>query len=128
MYLSGIKRSTEDVDLWLEPTNKNKNKLLRVFLEMDYTKEELAPIEARNFEDYFVFSALGHMDFLTILHPSLPFDLCFAQSHTHHLGNGAVCHFLHMHHLRQSKILSKREIDLRDVVLIDDFLKSTGSK
>ncbi len=126
MYLNGIKRNTEDVDIWLEPTNENKEKLILVFLKLGYTLEELDDIVMQNFEEYFVFSALGHLDFLTHIHQNLDFNTCFGQSRTHLLLNNAVCHFLHLNQLRESKILAHREIDLRDVILIDDFLKNNS--
>jgi len=35
--------------------------------------------------------------------------------------------FLHFNELRESKILARREIDLRDVLLIDEFLSQKNS-
>lgn len=127
MYLNGIKRNTEDVDIWLKPTNENKEKLILVFLKLGYTLEELDEIVQQNFEEYFVFSALNHLDFLTHIHQNLNFETCFNQSRSHFLVNQAECHFLHLNQLRESKILAHREIDLRDVILIDDFLKNNPS-
>ncbi|TAF76352.1 MAG: hypothetical protein EAZ53_03590 [Bacteroidetes bacterium] len=123
MYLNGIKRNTEDVDIWLEPTNENKEKLIEVFIKLGYNQSDLHEISAHDFTTYFVFSALGYLDFLTQIHPNLDFKFCFEQSQIHELSNQSICRFLHINQLRESKILARRDLDYRDVILIDDYLK-----
>ena len=126
MYLNGIKRNTEDVDIWLEPTNENKEKLINVFLKLGYNSQELEEIKEQDFAHYFVFSALGHLDFLTKIHHNLDFYTCLMRSNIHKFVSGEIVHFLHLNDLRESKVLARRAIDLRDVILIDDFLNQNA--
>jgi hypothetical protein len=41
MFLNGLNRATEDVDIWLKPTKENGNILIQVLLCMNYEEDEL---------------------------------------------------------------------------------------
>lgn len=128
MNLHGFDRHTEDIDIWVEPTNLNKNRIIKVFVKLGYSLSELTEIEKLDFTDYVVFSAIGYLDILTIVHKSLNYYDCFKYANKHRLVNSAICYFLHINHLRESKILAHRPQDLRDVILIDDLLNSQNKK
>ncbi|MDX2197083.1 MAG: hypothetical protein NW207_11775 [Cytophagales bacterium] len=112
LYLNGIKRNTEDVYIWLKPTNENKIILLNVFTELGYTLEDLNDINKHNFSHPLVFSAFGHMDFLTVLHDKLDFDTCFQNSRTHVLTHCTICNYLHINDLKKVKNTVKPRVRL----------------
>ncbi len=52
----GYKRTTGDMDLWLRPTNENKEKLVLALKEDGFEANDLKVLDALNFEDHLVFS------------------------------------------------------------------------
>ncbi len=64
----GYNRTTGDMDLWLEPSNENKNRFLNSFIEYGFEEIELIEIKKMDFEKHQVFS-FGEVpykvDFLT---------------------------------------------------------------
>ena len=44
LILNGAVRYTEDADVWMEPTNENRDRLLNVLRELGFTDDELLPL------------------------------------------------------------------------------------
>src|SRR6476620_9017956 len=67
----GYHRVTEDLDIWIAPTNENKEHFLNTLRCMNYGEEEIDYIKNEDFTIYFM-CALGVrpyvLDVLTILH------------------------------------------------------------
>lgn len=64
----GFGRPTGDMDLWLRPENKNKQKCLSAFKALNYPNENIDNIGKLNFEQaqvFFVGEAPLRIDFLT---------------------------------------------------------------
>lgn len=51
----GYIRATNDMDLWIKPTNENKLLLIEVLQRKGFDNEGLKLIEQQNFEETFVF-------------------------------------------------------------------------
>jgi len=68
VVLHGYRRTTGDIDLWINPSNENKIKLLEALKGENIEEEDLSELGKQDFEDYLVFS-LGEepekIDFMT---------------------------------------------------------------
>jgi hypothetical protein len=73
----GFHRATEDLDIWIAPTNENKKNFLDTLRCMHYDEEEIDQIKNEDFTTYFM-CTLGTrpyvIDVLTILHAHLNFN------------------------------------------------------
>ncbi|MGA0558418.1 hypothetical protein ACO2Q8_17285 [Larkinella sp. VNQ87] len=123
MYLNGISRTTEDVDVWMEPTHENGQRLICTLLGMGYEEEELSHVKTLDFTQIQVFGLNNYIDVLTVVHRKFNFGDCYSRALAFRNPHGHTIHFLHLNDLRETKVLARRPQDLRDIVLIDDFLK-----
>lgn len=123
MYLNGLARNTEDVDIWIEPTAVNGQRFIRTLLGMGYTDNELEQVKALDFTQPQVFGLNNYLDILTVVHRKFNFDECFQRSRSVENRYGNTIHFLHLNDLREQKTVARRPQDLRDIVMIDDFLE-----
>jgi hypothetical protein len=123
MYLNGIRRNTEDFDLWLQPTQSNGQQFINTLLCMGFSLDELDELTQHDFREPIVFGLLGTIDVMTRVHQKLDFDACYSRSRTYVDPRGIKVHFLHLNDLRQSKVWARRDQDLRDIIQIDDFIK-----
>lgn len=123
MYLNGLARNTEDVDIWIEPTALNGQRFIDTLLGMGYTDEELDQVKALDFREPQVFGLNNYLDILTVVYRKFDFSECFERSRSVKNQYGNTIHFLHLNDLREQKIVARRPQDLRDIVMIDDFLE-----
>jgi predicted nucleotidyltransferase len=122
LNLHGIMRHTKDADIWIRPTNENKALLLKTLLDIDYVEAEIADIGKQNFTEPQVFTLVGPIDILTVVHNKFDFDECYERAKVQQI-QGHTIRVLHINDLREVKVLAKRNQDFRDVIMIDDFLK-----
>ena len=112
----GYVRATGDMDIWLRPTNENKERLLKVFEKLDFDGESIAAIAAMNFTDVIVFH-IGiepeRIDFLSKVQ-GLNFDEAFSRKQFLSIKELAVP-VLHLDDLIVSKLLANRLKDRADV-------------
>ena len=127
MYLNGLNRATNDVDIWMKPTALNGEKLIQTLLCMGYTLDELEEIRQLDFTQIQIFGINNELDILTQVHQRFDFDDCFQRSRSSQNRYGTVIYFLHLNDLRELKIVARRPQDLRDIIMIDDFLKLKSS-
>src|SRR5687768_11480018 len=74
MYLNGLNRATNDVDVWMNPTHENGKKLIRVFECMDLDQTELFKMEQLDFTQPQVFGFEGELDIITHIHRKFNFE------------------------------------------------------
>ncbi len=122
LNLHGIMRHTKDADIWIRPTNENRALFLKTLLGIDYTEDEIADIREQNFTEPQVFTLVGPIDILTVVHKKFDFDECFERAKVQQIQEHSI-RVLHINDLREVKVLAKRNQDFRDVIMIDDFLK-----
>lgn len=122
MFLNGLNRATNDVDIWINPTVDNGNRLLDVFRCMNLDQTELFKLEQLDFTQPQVFGFEGELDIITHIHRRFNFPEVFERSRKLVNAQGSVMYFLHLNDLRELKILARRPQDIRDVIMIDDFL------
>lgn len=73
----GYNRNTDDMDVWLAPTNEKRQVFINTLLCMNYSENEVAPLYNEDFTTYFVGnlgSGDARIDVLTIVHHAISFD------------------------------------------------------
>ena len=123
----GYHRATEDLDIWVAPTNENKKCFFETMLCMGYTEEEFADIKEQDFTTYFTCS-LGSrpnvIDILTFIHNSINFDEAEKTISAHTVAENIELRFISYELLRESKLLSHRQKDYWDVSQLDKLRNS----
>lgn len=122
----GVNRTTQDMDIWLAPTNENRDLFYNVLLDLGYVEDEIAEIKNEDFSQMFKCS-IGEMpdiiDCLTVVHPNVDFDAAEKVMIKHDAGNGLMLNVVNYEFLRKMKILTHREKDWYDVSELDKLKK-----
>ena len=122
----GVNRSTQDMDIWLAPTNNNRDLFYNALLDLKYTENEISDLKNQDFTNIFK-CTIGEMpdtiDCLTIVHPNISFDDAEKVMIKHDIGNGLMLNVVDYDFLRKMKLLTHREKDWYDVSRLDEFRK-----
>ena len=122
----GVIRNTQDMDIWLAPTNENRDLFYNVLLDLGYTEEEIVDYKEQDFTSIFKCS-IGEMpytiDCLTYVHPQIDFDEAEKVMITHDAGNSLLINVVDYDFLRNMKVLTHREKDWYDVARLDEINK-----
>ncbi|MHB8206879.1 hypothetical protein [Mucilaginibacter sp.] len=122
----GYIRNTLDMDIWLAPTNENRDLFYKVLIDIGYTEEEISAYKNEDFTTFFK-CEIGEMpnaiDCLTIVHPNLSFDDAEKVMIRHDTGDGLILNVVDYDYLRSMKILAHREKDWHDVSQLDNIRK-----
>ncbi len=122
----GVNRNTQDMGIWLAPTNENRDKFYDVLLDLKYTDEEISDLKNEDFTIFFKCS-IGEMpytiDCLTIVHPNINFDEAEKSMIEYNIGNHLILNVVDYDFLRRMKILTHREKDWYDVSRLDEIKK-----
>lgn len=122
----GVNRFTQDMDIWLAPTNENRDLFYNVLLDLNYTEQEIETIKTEDFTGIFK-CTIGDMpdtiDCLTVVHPDINFDDAEQSMLKHDIGNGLMIYVVDYDYLRKMKLLTHREKDWYDVARLDEFKK-----
>ncbi len=124
LLFNGVVRFTQDADVWMQPTNENRDRFLQIMLDLGYEEFDLVALRAADFtQPQIVRISEGPIDVLTQVHHRLNYDECRnrAKLWTSEAGNKA--YFLDINDLRETKILARRPKDLYDVLRIDELLE-----
>lgn len=112
----GYVRTTGDMDVWLKPTNENKEKLLALLLKEGIRNEDLEVLRKKNFEEMQAFhigSSPKKIDFITkisgVEYPEADLQKVFFDVNNFRIP------VIHYNHLVTSKITSARAKDKADV-------------
>ncbi|MCF0073666.1 hypothetical protein LZD49_24520 [Dyadobacter sp. CY261] len=128
LAMNGIARYTQDADVWVRPTNENKQKLINTLLALEYDEYELARLEEVNFCNAQHLRLAGPIDVLTIVHFRIEYDSCRSRANEFVTKEGIKIYFIHINDLREVKILARRPKDLQDVIMIDELLEKMAMK
>ena len=127
----GYNRNTDDMDVWLAPTNENKNVFINTLLCMNYSANEVEALHHEDFTNYFV----GHIgpadsriDVLTIVHHTILFDEAEKEKHVFEIEPGIFMNIVSYDTLKDIKLLSRRPKDLWDVVRLDELRNQKNKK
>jgi hypothetical protein len=122
----GVNRSTQDMDIWLAPTNENRDLFYKVLLDLEYTEEEVGAIKDEDFTAIFkctIGDTPDIIDCLTVVHPNIDFDEAERCMIKHTIGDDLVLNVVDYDYLRKMKVLTHRAKDWYDVVRLDEFKK-----
>ena len=112
----GYVRYTGDMDVWLRPTNDNKEKFVKAMDRIDIHPDDLSHISALDFANVIVFhfgAPPERLDFLTQM-VGIDFEKAFQRKAILNLKNYLVP-VLHLDDLIVNKIMSDRPKDKADV-------------
>ena len=122
----GVNRSTQDMDIWLAPTNDNRDLFFKSLLDLNYTEDEISVLKHEDFTEVFK-CTIGEMpdtiDCLTIVHPNVDFNEAEKVMIKHDIGNGLILNVVDYDFLRKMKILTHRPQDWADVARLDEINK-----
>jgi hypothetical protein len=126
----GVSRNTQDMDIWLAPTNENRDFFYKVLIDIGYTEEEIIDYKNEDFTTFFK-CEIGEMpytiDCLTFVHPNIDFEEAEKKMIRYNVGNGLMLNVVDYDFLRKMKVLTHREKDWYDVVRLDEFKKKNNS-
>ncbi|HEY4323328.1 MAG TPA: hypothetical protein VGN20_05060 [Mucilaginibacter sp.] len=114
------------MDIWLAPTNENRDLFYKVWLDLKYTESEIGTLRNENFTTIFK-CKIGEMpdtiDCLTVVHPNINFDEAENSMIVHDIGNSLMLNVVDYDYLRKMKLLTHREKDWYDVSRLDELRK-----
>ncbi len=120
----GFHRSTEDLDIWIAPTNENKKCFFNTMLCMGYSEAEFEDIKEEDFTTYFM-CTLGArpnvIDVLTILHQTLNFDEAEKNMTIHKLNDNLELKLVSYDVLKDTKLRSQRPKDFEDLSKLEQL-------
>ena len=123
LVLSGAVRFTQDVDIWIQPTNKNRDNLISALLAFGYDQSDVEPMRLADFTQPKVITIHDiPMDVMTQVHHRLDYDTCRQRAKSFVTKGGYTVYFLHINDLREAKVLARPTKDLNDILMIDELL------
>jgi len=122
----GYSRNTHGMDIWLAPTNQNRDVFYKALVDIGYTEEEVSVYKDEDFTTFFK-CEIGEMpntiDCLTYVHPNVDFDAAEKVMLKHDIGNGVILNVVNYDFLRNMKILTHRQKDWLDISELDEIKK-----
>jgi hypothetical protein len=118
----GYNRNTRDMDVWLEPTNENRDAFMKTLLCMNYSKQEVAPLYDEDFTQLFKATIGPHdapIDLLTFFDASLSFEKAYSKKEVYQIEENITANFISYETLIDMKLLARRDKDLWDVAQLD---------
>ena len=126
LAMHGIQRYTSDANVWIQPTNDNKENLINTLLALNYEPDDIEYINELDFTEAQIVRLEGPIDILTKVHFRMEYDLCRARAREFVSAVGFKIFFFHINDLRESKILARRPKDLNDVLMIDELIRENA--
>ena len=113
----GYERSTGDMDIWLQPGNENRDKLLKALEEFGITDEGISQLKRMDFSNPLPAFWFGNpprsIDFITLI-SNLSFEDAIKEVRFFFLDDKKIP-VIHYHHLILSKSTSSRLKDKADI-------------
>lgn len=120
----GYIRNTNDMDVWLAPTNENKEAFISTLLCMNYSSEEVAPLNERDFTTYFIGrigSNEARIDVLTVAHHSISFDEAEKNKLVFEIAPDVLANIVPYDTLKDIKLRASRPKDLWDIARLEEL-------
>jgi len=120
----GYSRNTKDMDVWIAPTNENKQAFINTLLCMKYSETEVASLHKEDFTKPFVGnigSAENTIDILTIVHKSLSYYEAEKNKKTFEVIEGVFMELVPYDFLKEMKLRSARDKDLWDIARLEEL-------
>lgn len=120
----GYIRNTDDMDVWLAPTNENKEVFKATLRCMGYSESEVGGLNNEDFTGYFVGtigSAADRIDVLTIVHRALSYEEAEKEKQVFEIEEDLFLNIVPFHFLREMKLRSTRPEDLFDIARLEEL-------
>ena len=127
----GYSRNTDDMDVWLAPTNENKLAFINTLICMNYSENEVAPLYDEDFSGYFmgtIGSGNSRMDILTVVHYKLSFDKAEKNKEVFEIMPGILMQIVPYDFLKDMKLRSSRQKDLWDIARLEELRNIKNEK
>ena len=122
----GYNRNTNDLDIWLAPTNENRNAFINTLLCMRYSEAEVADLYEEDFSGYFI-GTIGppgsKMDVITIVHHAISYEEAEKNKQVFELMPGLFLNIVPYDFLKDMKLRSARDKDLFDIARLEELRK-----
>ena len=122
----GYNRNTHDLDIWLAPTNENRDNFIKTLICMGYSKGEVSSLYDDDFTKHFVSSVgsnLALLEFLTYVHEKISFDEAEKDLIIHKIDEDIIVKLVPYNFLMDMKLFSRRDKDLIDIAQLDKLNK-----
>jgi len=127
----GYNRNTRDMDVWLEPTNENRNAFIKTLICMNYSEQEVASLYEEDFTGLFK-ATIGpydaSIDFLTFFNAEISFDDAYSEKEIFEIEKDIPASFVPYQVLINMKLSSRRDKDLWDVARLDELRQLKNRK
>ena len=122
----GYNRNTNDLDVWLAPTNENKLAFIQTLLCMQYSENEVAPLYEEDFTQPFkadIGLPTADIDVLTFVHSKISFDEAEKSKVVFAIENNVTMNIVPYDFLRDMKLFAARNKDLLDISELEKLRK-----
>ncbi len=120
----GFHRATEDLDIWIAPTNENKACFFNTLACMGYAQSEFEEIKNEDFTTHFM-CTLGArpnvIDILTVIHHAINFDEAEKKMVIHKLDSNLNLKLASYDILKDTKLRSRRPKDIDDIMKLEQL-------
>ena len=120
----GYIRNTDDLDIWLAPTNENKEAFKKTLCCMNYSESEVSALDDEDFTGYFagvIGSAADRIDVLTIVHRALSYEEAEKAKQEFEIEPGLFLNIVPYSFLKEMKLRSSRPKDLFDIARLEEL-------
>jgi predicted nucleotidyltransferase len=120
----GFRRTTGDIDLWINPDNANKEKIIEALRSIEIEESTLEELQKLDFTRHLIFSDGQdpfRIDFITII-SGVEFEEAWKERIITTLDGISIA-FIHLNHLILSKVATGRTKDKMDVEQLQKLQK-----
>jgi hypothetical protein len=120
----GYNRNTDDMDVWLAPTNENKKAFMNTLLCMNYSEQEVSPLNKEDFTVGFmgvINAGDSPIDVLTIVHRAISFEKAEKEQTVFEIEAGLFMKIVPYDFLKDMKLRSKRDKDTWDIARLEEL-------
>jgi hypothetical protein len=123
----GYNRNTQDLDVWIAPTNDNRQAFINTLLCMNYSEQEVEPLYSEDFTVPFKadIGAIGaDIDILTYVHPAISFDEAEKEKVIFEVTPEIKMNMVPYQFLKDMKLRAARDKDLLDIAKLEELRKT----
>lgn len=120
----GYNRNTDDTDVWLAPTNENKKAFMDTLLCMNYSEQEVSPLNNEDFTTGFmgvINAGDSPIDVLTIVHHAILFDEAEKEQNVFEIEPGISMKIVPYDFLKDMKLRSRRDKEMWDIARLEEL-------
>ena len=119
------------MDVWLQPTNENRDSFIKTLLCMNYSEQEVELLDKENFTQPFkatIGAGDASIDLMTFFYFSKSFDEAYLQKQSFEIEKDITADFVSYELLIAMKLHSHREKDLWDIARLDELRNPKNKK